>query len=373
MGRRRLLRLVTVDPALSRRSLLAGALGVGAVGGLGVAKATPSNAAVAAVARPAIASCAAWGAQPATGTVGMTGPPQRILVHHTASANTIDHSQAAAYSLARNIQSWHFARGWIDSGQQFTISRGGFTMEGRHRSVEGLGSGSSTVFPLGAHCTGQNSTSIGIENEGTYTSALPTSAQWDALVALCAYLCQTYGLGPADIYGHRDFLDTECPGDALYAKLPQLRADVATRLGTSNPPPPPTRTWPTLKQGSSGFRVTAAQHLLRHSGRSVTADGAFGAGTAAAVVSFQQAKGLTADGVVGRATWESPLAVTCRQGQTSDAVRGVQSALTAQGYAVTVDGVFGAGTASATKAFQTAHALDADAVVGPNTWSRLLA
>ena len=367
--------LVTVNPApaLGRRSLLVGALGVGAAGALGVAKAAPSNAAVTAVARPTIASCATWGAQPATGTVSMTGPPQKILVHHTASANTTDYSQSAAYSLARNIQQWHFARGWIDSGQQFTISRGGYAMEGRHRSIEGLGSGSSTVFPLGAHCTGQNSTSIGIENEGTYTTALPTTAQWNALVTLCAYLCQTYGLGPEDIYGHRDFLDTECPGDAFYAKLPQLRSEVAARLGTSNPPPAQTRTWPTLQQGNSGFRVTTAQYLLRHSGRAVTVDGAFGSGTRAVVVSFQQSKGLTADGVIGRATWEAPLAVTCSQGQTSDAVRGVQTALTAQGYAVTVDGAFGPGTVSAVKSFQTAHALDADAVVGPNTWSRLLA
>lgn len=360
-------------PRVNRRSLLAGALGVGAMGALGIAKAGTANAAVTAVARPTIASCSAWGAQPATGTVSMAGPPQKILVHHTASANTTDYSQAAAYSLARNIQQWHFARGWIDSGQQFTVSRGGYTMEGRHRSIEGLGSGASAVFPLGAHCTGQNSTSIGIENEGTYTTALPTSAQWTALVNLCAYLCQTYALGPEDIYGHRDFLDTECPGNALYARLPQLRSDVAARLGTSNPPPAPTRSWPTLQQGSSGFRVSAAQYLLRHSGRSLTVDGSFGPGTKTAVVSFQQAKGLSADGVIGRATWEAPLAATCSQGQTSDAVRGVQTCLNSKGYAVTVDGIFGSGTASAVKSFQTAHSLDADAVVGPNTWAKLLA
>ncbi len=369
------MRHLTANPAPrpSRRVVLGGLLGVGGLGVLSVGKALAADAANAAVARPAIVSCATWGAQPATSTISMVGPPQKILVHHTDSANTTDYSQAAAYTIARNIQQWHFARGWVDSGQQFTISRGGYTLEGRHRSVEGLGSGSSSVFPLGAHCTGQNSTSIGIENEGTYMTTLPTSAQWTALVNLCAYLCQTYGLGPEDIYGHRDFLDTDCPGDALYAKLPQLRSEVAAMLGTSNPPPPPTRSWPTLSQGASGFRVTVAQYLLRHSGRSLTVDGSFGPGTQAAVVSFQQSKGLTADGSIGRLTWESPLAVTCSQGQTSDAVRGVQTALTAKGYSVTVDGVFGPGTASAVRSFQTASALDPDAVVGLNTWSRLLA
>ena len=31
-------------------------------------------------------------------------------------------------------------------------------------------------------------------------------------------------------YRHRDFNDTECPGDVLYAMLPQLRKDVAARM-----------------------------------------------------------------------------------------------------------------------------------------------
>ena len=34
---------------------------------------------------------------------------------------------------------------------------------------------------------------------------------------------------------------------------------------------------------------------------------------------------------------------------------------------------FGSGTAAAVRSFQTANALDPDAVVGLNTWSRLLA
>lgn len=339
---------------------------------LGTAAAPGAHAALSAVPRPSIVSCATWGAQPAKSAISMTGPPNKILVHHTASGNTTDYSLGAAYTIARNIQSWHFQRGWIDSGQQFTISRGGYTLEGRHRSIEGLGSGGSTQFPLGAHCTGQNSTSIGIENEGTYTSTLPTSAQWTALVNLCAYLCQTYGLSPSVIYGHRDFLDTQCPGDALYAKLPQLRSEVATKLGTTVPPPPPTRSWPVLDVGDTGFRVKSAQFLLRHSGRSVTADGVFGSGTETAVKSFQTAKGLTADGVIGRLTWESPLAVTCSQGQTSEAVKGVQTALNAKGSSLTVDGAFGPATLSAVRSFQSSHSLDPDGVVGLNTWSKLL-
>jgi peptidoglycan hydrolase-like protein with peptidoglycan-binding domain len=61
--------------------------------------------------------------------------------------------------------------------------------------------------------------------------------------------------------------------------------------------------WPVLSSGSSGDDVTTAQYLLRGSGQSLAVDGAFGSGTASAVNAFQSAKGLAADGVIGEATW----------------------------------------------------------------------
>lgn len=60
---------------------------------------------------------------------------------------------------------------------------------------------------------------------------------------------------------------------------------------------------PTLQQGSTGPDVTVLQQRLAVLGYTVTADGQFGAGTKAAVVTFQQKAGLTADGVVNQATW----------------------------------------------------------------------
>lgn len=350
----------------TRRQVLGGTLAAGglSLAGIGVA----SSASAAAVARPSLISCATWGAAPATEPVVMVGPPTKIVVHHTASANTTDYSVAAAHSIARKIQQWHFERGWIDSGQHFTISRGGYILEGRHRTIEGLKSGSSSVFPQGAHCTGQNPTSLGIETEGTYTTGTPRAPQWDALVNLSAYLCQTYGIAPSAIYGHRDFVATSCPGDDFYAKIASLRSAVAAKIGGST-----TRAWPVLAAGASGYRVVAARYLLRHSGRTIAVSGAFDTAMTTVVGSFQQAKGLGADGVIGRLTWESPLAVTCRQGTTAlDSVRGMQTALNANGQTLTVDGIFGSGTATAVRAFQTSRGMPPDAVVGLDTWAALL-
>jgi hypothetical protein len=33
------------------------------------------------------------------------------------------------------------------------------------------------------------------------------------------------------IVGHRDYVSTQCPGDVLYARLPELRDRVAALLG----------------------------------------------------------------------------------------------------------------------------------------------
>ena len=110
-----------------------------------------------------------------------------------------------------------------------SVSRGGFAMEGRHRSLEIVRAGRQQVE--GAHCTGQNVVAVGIENEGTYTSVDPPPAQWNRLRDLCAWICSRYGIHPTELYGHRDFKNTACPGDRLYGLLPKLRTEVAAVLG----------------------------------------------------------------------------------------------------------------------------------------------
>ncbi|MFC4425092.1 N-acetylmuramoyl-L-alanine amidase [Deinococcus navajonensis] len=316
-----------------------------------------------AVAAPTIAGTATWKAQaPKEAVTLLDRRPTRILVHHTASANVTDYSQAQAFSLARSIQQSHFDRGWIDSGQQFTISRGGYVMEGRHRSLEAAQGGTRHV--RGAHCDGQNDVAVGIENEGTYMTVSPPGGQYSALVSLCAWLCQQYGIPATELYGHRDFNNTSCPGDVLYSQLPQLRRDVAARLGVT------VRVWPTTRSGQTGERVRSAQRLLIAQGHNLTADGSYGAGTASAVSAFQSGVGLTPDGVIGSATWER-LIRTVRQGDSGPAVQAAQGQLAARGYSVTVDGVFGPGTDTAVRSFQSSRGLSADGVVGPNTWHAL--
>jgi hypothetical protein len=313
------------DPSASRRSVLLGSLVLTwTIGGL--LRPTEAMAAERAVEGPPIIDCAGWGARRNRNVISVWNRrPVRIIVHHTATSNVKDLSRGAAESIARAIQNFHMdRRGWIDTGQHFTISRGGFVLEGRHRSLEVLRGGRQHVE--GAHCTGQNVEAVGIENEGTYTTVTPPDQLWERLRDLCAYICHQYGIPPTEITGHRDFKDTVCPGDALYEMLPRLRVEVAEVLGTSLSVRAAQRaSWPLLRPDDRGPAVRAAQHLLRAAGHTdVPADGRFDARTAAAVREFQRAhRTEEVNGMIGGETW--PLLVTSKGGDQEEFALAVQA------------------------------------------------
>jgi hypothetical protein len=182
---------------------------------------------------PQVYTRAQWNARsPKRAARILDRPPDHIVVHHTASANSRDRSLVHAFGLSRQIQKWHMdGNGWNDTGQQLTISRGGIVMEGRNQSLAAIRAKNHAV---GAHVLHHNQHTIGIESEGTYTSARVPRRLWDSLVEVCVWLCRAYNLEPAEaIVGHRDYNSTTCPGDVLYARLPELRRSVADRLNGS--------------------------------------------------------------------------------------------------------------------------------------------
>jgi peptidoglycan hydrolase-like protein with peptidoglycan-binding domain len=61
-----------------------------------------------------------------------------------------------------------------------------------------------------------------------------------------------------------------------------------------------------------------------------------------------------------------------RSGDRDHPVRTLQYLLRAHNHPVTVDGIFGAKTDAAVRAFQTDKHLAVDGIVGPNTWSALI-
>ena len=156
----------------------------------------------------------------------------------------------------------------------------------------------------------------------------------------------------------------------------------------------------TLRVGSRGSAVEQLQFWLNTISQyvssipSVTVDGVYGSGTAAAVRAFQQRYGLDPDGVVGELTWNAIYAqyrsiqvdngipnaypgVPLREGDTGQNVRLVQFWLKIARTVYTglnspsVDGIFGPSTRRAVAAFQRYFGLTDDGVVGRTTWNKL--
>ncbi|MFM6847738.1 MAG: phage tail tip lysozyme [Terrabacter sp.] len=76
-------------------------------------------------------------------------------------------------------------------------------------------------------------------------------------------------------------------------------------------------------------------------------------------------------GGTGGGATETALPVL-RNGSSGAAVRTLQYMLRASGRSVTADGLFGSGTESAVRSYQSAHGLSVDGVVGNNTWYSIL-
>jgi N-acetyl-anhydromuramyl-L-alanine amidase AmpD len=357
---------------LTRRTALRAGFGATAVAGFGVlpqlAAAPKASAADApgAAGLSSIIDCAGWAARPPSAPVLMRiGTTRKIIVHHTEFPNVTDYSRAQAVRLAQEIQNLHMDKnGWIDSGQHFTVSRGGYVLEGRHRSLEALTAGTEQV--QGAHCIGENAQGIGIENEGTYYTETPPAAQFQALVTLCVTICRQYNLGANNIFGHWDYNETDCPGVAFYREFPALRRTVAHILGQTGFPD---RTWPDIYDSNAGPVVRTAQWLLLNQGYTVPTGGGFDPTTVAAIQDLQSKLGVVvaSDGTVTDPTWEA-LGVPIREGDSGNAVQALQSILITKGCPLTQSGDFDHDTHKAVQDMQRLHSLEPTGKVDTDTW-----
>jgi len=203
---------------------------------------------------------AAWGADE---SLRVPNPPaffpvQTLTVHHTVTAN--DDPDPAA--TVRAIYAQHvLANGFDDIGYQLLIDADGCVYEGRASGDDGLPvyaglplAGEPFLAVNGAHATGFNAGNLGVALLGEFTGGPPTPAARRSLTGVLALLAAVSGVDPLArvayvnpisgaarevdaISGHRDWNPTECPGDALYARLPALRARVARLLRLVPPVP----------------------------------------------------------------------------------------------------------------------------------------
>jgi hypothetical protein len=186
------------------------------------------------VPQPRIISRKGWGANESWATRGpVYEKPTHFVIHHTVTSNN---PQDPAY-IVRAIYQYHaISKGWGDIGYNFLIDRQGNIYEGR--------TGGDGV--VGIHAGDYNYGSIGIALLGDYRTVDMTPAMKEALVSLMAWEADRFGINPVkssyfvhrafpNIVGHRDLWTTICPGDRVYAALPELRQLVWQRLLDHNP------------------------------------------------------------------------------------------------------------------------------------------
>jgi hypothetical protein len=195
---------------------------------------------------------AEWKARPPKSAIALVSKkPVRSIFHHSAGHVpnlSAGETYAEACAYARSIQNYHMdSNGWVDSGHNFLVTRGGFILEGRHRSIEQVRKGQMVVS---AHCPGQNE-QPGIEIEHIDPEKM-TLIQREAAVWLFAWIARSCAFPGKSIDGHRDHFATACPG-SLYGQLPQFRIDVATAL---KPPVPIAHSYEIHLTGETGHTET---------------------------------------------------------------------------------------------------------------------
>lgn len=138
-----------------------------------------------------------------------------------------------------------------------------------------------------------------------------------------------------------------------------------------------------IREGDRSQQVADVQMRLRSLGITIEDDtGTFGSSTRQAVRIFQQGREILADGIVGPQTWSELVEASWRLGdrslylkqppQRGDDIASLQSQLNALGFdAGREDGIFGANTASAVRAFQKEYGVAEDGIFGATTHQAL--
>lgn len=243
---------------------------------------------------------AQWGAKAPSGSRNaLNAKPEGSTLHWEGpQMGQRPHSQCAA--LVRSIQAFHMGpqRGWSDIAYSLLVCEHGAVFIGRGKGIGSAANGTTDS-------NRRRYAICALVGKGDPLTPALIQGIKDAVA-----LTVTWG-AKNNTNGHRDWVSTQCPGDALYAMARKgtfnsgatrivktvSRATTAVRQALS--------TKAILRQGSKGTAVRNLQSGLRRvfpSYAKIAVDGDFGPATKRAVQEFQRRSGLSADGIVGAKT-----------------------------------------------------------------------
>jgi uncharacterized protein with LGFP repeats len=238
------------------------------------------NAATPAGQPPHIINRAQWGADEGM-RCGEPRYDKRIqagVVHHTAGSN--DYLPGDSAGIVRSIYEYHTRTlGWCDVAYNAMVDKYGQVFEGR--------AGGMTRPVEGAHTGGFNHDTWGVAMLGNFETVPPTPIQLRTTARLLGWVLGNsrvdplgvvvlpsaggsftkfpFGASPTlpTIFTHRDVGITECPGNAAYALMGQVR-DIAARF---NSPPGPEQLAESLRGGAIFTRWEALGGMRSYLGR----------------------------------------------------------------------------------------------------------
>jgi hypothetical protein len=240
----------------------------------------------------------------------------RLLVLH--------HSGTSTRQTVKQIHDYHKnTKKWAGIGYHFYIRTNGEIWSGRPLEY------------VGAHAFGFNNNSIGICFEGNFETETMSDAQKEAGKWLVAYIKEKYAI--KKVVGHRDLMATACPGKNFpFEEIANAKKG------------------PIKKPKDNRFTVKEWQEAAIKDGFKFPdfgADGKWGA---------------ECEGVAKKAV--------CKNRGNNYKYKNltllIQQRLGFEGKAL--DGLFGADTEEAVRMYQMLHKLDADGIVGINTWKSMI-
>jgi uncharacterized protein with LGFP repeats len=190
------------------------------------------------VAQPAIVFRGSWGAAPSPDCEGPDESVRAAVVHHTVGTN--NYTRAQAPGIVRGVQAYHQSLGWCDVGYNFLVDIYGTIYEGRTGGI---------ALPVhGAHALDWNEDTVGVSAMMNAATAQPSAALIESMSQIIAWKLGNNYRDPLGwvtlvgerlpvIFGHRDVLNTACPGQYLYARMTDIRERVAAIINASGTSP----------------------------------------------------------------------------------------------------------------------------------------
>lgn len=260
----------------------------------------------------------------------------RLILHHSACSNC----------TVEQIHQWHLNNGWEGAGYHFLVRKDGNVYRLRPEEY------------IGAHAYGSNYNSIGICAEGNFENETMPETQKNSLIELVSYLKGKYGI--SKVLKHSDVNNTACPGKN-YPFNEIVNGKVEERHEVS------------------GILADIQSKLNSKYGYNIAIDNIYGVDTHKHMVmalqtEFNKQLGskLVIDGIFGSATKRA--CPVLKNGMSGNITWLVQSMLLIKGYSVgnsSNDSIYGSGTISGVKSFQSKNGLVVDGLCGSNTFEKL--